>query len=150
MKENKKPEKITLGTALVEVAGVLIFMAVLLFVVSPASLLVLGFGYAKHQSEKLSKEVHKIEGVIANIEIIPEEDKSQPLTKQEESTQPQRANVIVIGHDPLAGPKTKITFKDGRFMELRGLSSRPLEAGKYYIITYNGLKQITDTEEQKP
>lgn len=100
---------------------------------------------AKEYNEELKAERHEIEGSVTAVEVS---DVPPPPTLEEENKQREEEGKARINFRYDVGPcyknKTKITFEDGRFMEFNGITAKPIEIGKYYVITYNGLKEIVE------
>jgi len=98
----------------------------------------------EHNAE-LQQERHEIEGLVKAVEVT---DVPPPPTLDEINEKREEEGKSRINFYYDAGPhykhNTKITFEDGRFMDFRGVTAKPIEIGKYYIITYNGLKEIVD------
>lgn len=85
----------------------------------------------------------EIEGVVVKVEsyIVPEPKEEPPPDDGKKRT------TIKIGPGHVA-ERTKITFQDGRSKEFNGVMSKPLENGKYYIITYNGYNFVVEIKEK--
>lgn len=99
---------------------------------------------AKIEREKRA-ESYTIEGRFAGLEMqtteVPETDPSKLQRKQE-------GNKVTV-EAPTRKIKTCIiTFMDGREKEFRNVPPRELEPGKRYLITYNGLNEITSIEDK--
>lgn len=101
---------------------------------------------AKKMHEEKQAERYAIEGEVASIEVREEEPEPEPEFMEKEGEKKPR---IVIKYGGPSKPKTitRIEFVDGRFKEFRGVTEKPMEPGKYYKITFDGLDVIVEFEE---
>lgn len=92
----------------------------------------------KTHQESLDKK-NTIEGVVSSLESFNVPEPKEPPPEKGKTT-------ISYKPQPYNPERTKINFQDGRSKEFVGIPSKPIEANKYYIITFNGYNQITNIE----
>jgi len=104
---------------------------------------------AKIEREK-RKESYTIEGVVATVKMG--EKEVQDLDpKNIKKNKRVEGNKVEVQVEP--GRKTIktciVVFEDGREKEFNSVPSMPLTKGMYYIITYNGMNEITQVQARK-
>jgi hypothetical protein len=99
--------------------------------------------YSEHKREQASKERHVIEGTVAKVESYKVDPPKPP--DNEDDKKRSRINITIGGAS--TNERLKVTFKDNRHKEFVGISPKPLEVDKFYIITYDGLNTILQVEE---
>lgn len=89
----------------------------------------------KHSIEGKILEVSMVDGFIEYTNPNPEHS--------------MVGNSVTVSTAKLKEPHKffHVKFEDGREIEFRNLSEKPLDVGKYYIIKYNGLNEITSVEK---
>lgn len=95
-------------------------------------------------------ESYTIEGRFKSLEMkteeVPDEDPSKIKRQQKNVDGKIEASLEL----PKKTIKTcVITFQDGREKSFRNVPTSEMEAGKRYVITYNGMNEITQTTEVK-
>jgi len=142
-------EEVKPGEAIVEALGCV--APILLVILIPVLLFSMLYEHTKETNKKLSEQRYEIEGVVASIEIIdvPPPPTLDEINAEREKEGKRRIN-IYIDSNPYYPKKTKITFEDGRNKEFNGVTSKPIEVGKYYVIIYDGHKCITDFKVTNP
>lgn len=88
--------------------------------------------------------VQSIEGVVKSVEFKSFFD-DEPKSETKDSEAKTTSIKISIGNND----KTRITFQDGRVIDIKGQIAKPLEENKYYIIKYSYSKYYIDSEEVK-
>lgn len=106
----------------------------ILVIAIPLSLFMAVCEWFVEANTALSNKRITIEGVVVNIEQYKEEIPQQPSRTPTEKR---------------FRDKIRIVFEDGRIKEFIGTISKPIEKGKYYIITYNGHDCVVDVVEVK-
>jgi hypothetical protein len=103
--------------------------------------------YKAEQDTKLEAERYEIEGRVSALEMIDVPSLSEKMEQREKETGEKKPNIIIqVGKT--FDKKTKITFEDGREKEFNGVYKKPIEIGKYYLITYDGHDCIIDAVEK--
>jgi len=97
------------------------------------------------REEKMRAIVSTIEGEIAKTEVKEVEEEVVEIfhasINEKENKEPPPKKIV----------KRKVFvvyFSDGREKTFKDVSDKPLTSGKYYIIKYNGLDEIVETEEK--
>lgn len=102
---------------------------------------------AKINKEKRAQSnvlVGRFKSLEMKTEQVREEDPSK--IKREKKTVDGKIEVSLVV--PTKTIKTcVVVFQDGREMSFRNIPLNEMEPGKRYIITYNGLNEITETSE---
>lgn len=104
---------------------------------------------AKISKEKRS-ESYTIEGRFQSLEMRTEKVAEEDPAKIQTTKKVDGNKVEMSLEMPSKTIKTcVVTFEDGREKAFRNVPAREMEKGKRYIITYNGMNEITQTVEAK-
>lgn len=127
-------ERNGVGEALGDALGCLLPFLLMLALFVGVPLLV--FRAAGEKAGELAEVRCRIEGRVASVEAT-----------HVEREKLERGVRIIVGDDG-TGDRLVVTFEDGRKKSFSGTSAKPIEKGRYYVITYNGGNQIIDVEEK--
>lgn len=94
---------------------------------------------AKIEKEKRA-ESYTIEGRFKSLEMKTEEVPDNDPNKIEKT---QDGNKVSVKTPTRKITTCVVTFEDGRQKSFRNVPSRELEKGKKYVITYNGMDEVT-------
>ncbi|MBY0549979.1 MAG: hypothetical protein K2W95_22080 [Candidatus Obscuribacterales bacterium] len=89
-------------------------------------------------------ESYTIEGRFKSVEMKTEEVPDNDPSKIEKT---QDGNKVSVKTPVKKITTCVVTFEDGRQKSFRNVPSREMEKGKRYIITYNGLDEVTGVTE---
>lgn len=92
------------------------------------------------------KESYSIEGTIKTIEM---REREIPDSNPDNLKKDRNGNKVTISQPNVKVKYCVILFTDGREKELNSIPSKPLESGKYYVIKYNGLDEVTEITEKE-
>ena len=94
---------------------------------------------------KIEKEqraqIYTIEGVVSKVETLTVEREMEAAKEMEKELKSDQ-NIKI--NTKKTYKVYNVVFADGREKEFRTVPSKPLEAGVAYIITYNGMNEITE------
>jgi len=100
---------------------------------------------------KIEKErraqIYTIEGVVAKVEMLTVE---RELEAAKEMDKELKAEKNIKINTKRTYKVYNVIFEDGREKEFSAVPSKPLEAGVAYIITYNGMNEITEIKKVQP
>jgi len=127
-----------------DIGCLILFLLIIIF----APLIVIGIIWlvAEAKNEQTAKERHTIEGLVVKVETYTVEP-PPPLENVKKDTNERGIHVQIKPKH--TKERLKVSFKDNRVKEFVGVSPKPLEVDRYYIITYDGFDRIVAVEEKK-
>jgi hypothetical protein len=139
---NDKQEGGSIADALGDALSVVvpIILVILLVVILPNFQLQTFIHTFTQYEKELSAERHEIEGVVKSVEVVDVKPEPPPPVKEDDKKGRMHVDIQLGG----SRKQTKITFEDGRSMDFYGVSAKPVEVGRYYVITYDGRNRIVD------
>lgn len=113
------------------------------------AVIILGCGgfiqFTQEEMKKAEAKRETIEGVVEKVESYIVEP---PVETEEEKEKKKNRTTITIGPGHVR-ERTKVTFQDGRSKEFFGVFPKPMDKGKYYIITFNGFNRVVEINEKE-